>query len=133
VYVPTGHGPSTPRERIALLLEGSPDAETTLAQALLLRREELADMLLGRRDLSLSDLVTAADVLDVPVTYLAGPVDSDRSLGVSLRLGQAQQSGAPEQAVAYADTLVRRLALLDLWQGTQPGRLDGMGVHYGGL
>ncbi len=125
--------PSTPAAKIALLLERSPQDEASLGQALQLRPEELADVLQGRRELSLSDLVTVADVMDVPVAYLAGQIDSDRSLAVSLRLGQAQQSGAPERALAYAHMLIRRLVLLDLWQGQQPGALDGMGVDYNAM
>jgi len=125
--------PSTPARRIALLLERSPQAKAALAQALVLPPSKLADVLKGHGELSLSDLVTAADVLDVPVTYLAGQLDSDHSLAVSLRLGHAQQSGAPEQALAYAHTLIRRLVLLDLWQGAQPGALDEMGLDYSDL
>ncbi|MEV6979926.1 ImmA/IrrE family metallo-endopeptidase [Sphaerisporangium sp. NPDC051017] len=84
----------------------------------------------GGGKLSLSDLVTAADILDVPVTYLTGQSSGEGNLAVSLRLGQAQESGVPVQALQYADMLLRQLRLLDLWQGPQLSVLDGLGLDH---
>ncbi|MER6574705.1 ImmA/IrrE family metallo-endopeptidase [Nonomuraea sp. NPDC001023] len=125
--------PRSPGGRIAQLLERSPQASGVLAQALSLSSESLAQMLRQPEGLSLSELVTAADVLDVPVTYLAGQTDGAHSLAVSLRLGQAQESGVPERALQYAHMLIRRLTLLDSWQGRSPGALDELGVDYSPL
>ncbi|MET9250274.1 ImmA/IrrE family metallo-endopeptidase [Nonomuraea sp. NPDC003709] len=125
--------PSTPGGRITQLLEHSPQAANPLAEALSLSLESLAELLRQPEGLSLSDLVTAADVLDVPVTYLAGQTDGSHSLAVSLRLGQAQNSGVPERALQYAHMLIRRLTLLDSWQDMRPGALDELGVDYSAL
>ncbi|MFI6797611.1 ImmA/IrrE family metallo-endopeptidase [Streptosporangium canum] len=125
--------PRTPGSRITQLLQRSPQAADVLAQSLSLSSQSLAEVLRQPEGLSLSDLVTAADVLDVPVTYLAGQTDEAHSLAVSLRLGQAQESGVPEQALQYAHMLIRRLTLLDSWQGIMPGALDELGVDYSQL
>ncbi|MGW2214041.1 ImmA/IrrE family metallo-endopeptidase [Nonomuraea sp. NPDC001684] len=125
--------PSTPGGRITQLLERTPQVANPLAEALSLDLESLAELLRQPAGLSLSDLVTAADVLDVPVTYLAGQTDGSHSLAVSLRLGQAQESGVPERALQYAHMLIRRLTLLDSWQDTRQGALDELGVDYSSL
>jgi Zn-dependent peptidase ImmA (M78 family) len=111
--------PTTPAGRISLLLTRTPDAAAELGRALLLSPDMSVDQALaGGLELSLSDLVAAADVLDVPVTVLVGQVPLDRNLAVSLRLGLAQKPNAPVEDLEYADMLLQHRALLDLWQDT---------------
>lgn len=120
--------PGSALGRIALLLDRSPEAAEPLAQALFRQAKDL------RRgcgeDLTPAELIAAAEVLDVPVTYLAGMSSADRDLGVSLRLGQLSDSEAPAEALRYADMLLRYLHLLDLWLGPRHSDLDGLDPDY---
>lgn len=109
--------------RIQRLADRAPMATERLVAALDLPRDQpLLDGLLAR-NLSLSDLVTAADILDVPVTVLAGQVPVEQDLGVSLRLGVAPAT-APREALQVAEKLLKHQALLDSWTGPAPSDLS---------
>jgi hypothetical protein len=110
--------PSSPADQIALLLDRSDVSKDDLERALDLPVGIPVDAILtGDYKLSPSDLVTVADVLDVPVTVLSGQVPVDRHLGVSLRLGVVDAPDVPEEALQYADRLLRYRGLLDSWLG----------------
>lgn len=116
--------PSSPAGRIALLLDRSGTTEDEVAQVLALPAGVTAqEVLAGAYELSPSDLVVVADLLDVPVTVLSGHVPLDRHLGVSLRLGTVDARQVPDQALRYADELLRCKDLLDSWLGGQPSPL----------
>lgn len=119
--------------RLVSLLDRAPELREQLEVALGFTADQMASVLRGQASLALDDLVTAADVLDVPTAYLTGRADTDASLAVSLRLGQAQRSGAPEEALRYGSMLVKYLALLDLWQGAEESSLNGLGADYSPL
>ena len=121
--------PSSPADRIALLLAASDVTEDELAQALGLPAGVSAHAVLaGDRELSPSDLVVAADLLDVPVTVLSGHVPLDRHLGVSLRLGTVDAPDVPAEALRYADELLRFKDLLDSWLGGRVSPLAGVSM-----
>jgi hypothetical protein len=120
---------SSPADRIALLLSASGITEEQLAQALGLPAGVSAHaVLVGDHELSPSDLVVAADLLDVPVTVLSGHVPLDRHLGVSLRLGTVEATDVPVEALRYADELLRFRDLLDSWLGRQVNPLAGVSM-----
>lgn len=76
------------------------------------------EILSGDRRLSPSEIVAAADALDVPVTLLTGDLPVDGHLGVSLRLGVfADAVDAPTEALELADLMMDRHATLDLLLG----------------
>lgn len=121
--------PSSPADRIALLLGASDATEDELAQVLGLPEGVGADAVLaGDYELSPSDLVVVADMLDVPVTVLSGHVPLDRHLGVSLRLGTVEAPEVPADALRYADELLRFKDLLDSWLGRQVSPLAGVSM-----
>ena len=121
--------PSSPADRIALLLAASDVTEDELAQALGLPAGVSAHAVLaGDRELSPSDLVVAADLLDVPVTVLSGHVPLDRHLGLSLRLGTVEAPDVPAEALRYADELLRFKDLLDSWLGGRVSPLAGVSM-----
>jgi IrrE N-terminal-like domain len=125
--------PSSPADRIALLLARSDASKEDLARALDLPADVPVDAVLtGDHELSPSDLVAVADVLDVPVTVLSGQVPVDSHLGVSLRLGTVDAPDVPEEALQYADHLLRYRGLLDSWLGMPRGPLAGvdMSAHW---
>lgn len=106
----------SPGDRIGLLLARMPELEHELEVALLLSPgENLPDVLRAENRLSLEDLVAAADVLSVPVTVLTGQESMVDNLAVSLRLGLASDIGVPEDALGYAEMLLRYRTLLDTW------------------
>jgi IrrE N-terminal-like domain len=113
--------PSSPADRIAILLDHSAVTGEELARILALPAGVSADSVLaGEYPLSPSDLVAVADLLDVPVTVLTGQVPIDRHLGVSLRLGAVDAPDVPDDALRYADLLLRYRGLLDSLLGEQP-------------
>lgn len=119
--------PSSPADRIVLLLNHSAVSRTELAKVLGLPAAQSVDAVLaGERELSPSDLVAVADLFDVPVTVLSGHVPLERHLGVSLRLGAVQAPEVPEEALQYADRLLRYRYLLDSWLGVPRSPLDGI-------
>lgn len=120
---------SSPADRIALLLAASDATEDELARVLGLPAGVSAEAVLaGDYELSPSDLVVVADLLDVPVTVLSGHVPLDRHLGVSLRLGTVQAPEVPVDALRYADELLRFRDLLDSWLGRQVSPLAGVSM-----
>lgn len=119
--------PSSPADRIALLLTHSDVSKEELARVLALPAGVPVDAVLtGGYQLSPADLVEVADLLDVPVTVLSGQVPINRHLGVSLRLGTVDAPDVPDDALQYADRLLRYRGLLDSWLGMQPGPLAGV-------
>lgn len=121
--------PSSPADRIALLLAASDVTEDELAQALGLPAGVSAHTVLaGDHALSPSDLVVAADLLDVPVTVLSGHVPLDRHLGVSLRLGTVEAPDVPAEALRYAEELLRFKGLLDSWLSGLVSPLAGVSM-----
>ncbi|HUX70090.1 MAG TPA: hypothetical protein VMV41_06245 [Cellulomonadaceae bacterium] len=76
---------STPNGRIAALLEMTPGASDTLASQWDLDPRRLADLLSSGVELTVDQVIDAADLLDVDSTYLFGIEGA--SLGVALRLG----------------------------------------------
>jgi hypothetical protein len=119
--------PSSSADRIALLLDRSGVSREELAQVLDLPAGVSVDAVLaGDHELSPSDLVAVADVLDVPVTVLSGQVPFDRHLGVSLRLGTVDAPDVPGEALQYADRLLRYRCLLDSWLGVPRSPLAGV-------
>lgn len=125
-----GGDPSGTGERIAQLLQlSAAGGEEELRLALGLSSiTELADVLDGRRQLTPSDMVAAADMLDVPVTVLAGQVPIDRHLGVSLRLGAVDTADVPIDALEYAEMMLKHQALLDSWWGRPRNPLGSLPV-----
>jgi IrrE N-terminal-like domain len=120
-------------ERVALLLERSPLSPDEFVAALGLPNDVTpADVLSGAYNLSPSDLVAAADLLEVPVTVLTGDLPIDRHLGVSLRLGRVEAAAeAPIEALSFADALLGQQAVLDSWLEPVPSRLAGVAMHTG--
>jgi hypothetical protein len=113
--------PSSPAGRIALLLTRSDLGEEELARILDLPADVPGSAVLsGDYVLSPSDLVALADVLDVPATVLSGQVPLDRHLGVSLRLGTVDAPDAPDEALYYADRVLRYRSVLDSWLNAPP-------------
>jgi hypothetical protein len=121
--------PSSPADRVSLLLRHSDVGKGDLARALDLPSGTTADAVLaGEYPLSPTDLVTLADLLDVPVTVLSGQVPIDRHLGVSLRLGAVEAADVPRGALEYADKLLRHRSLLDSWLGPAQSPLAGVSM-----
>lgn len=120
--------PTSRAQRIGALLVRSPLGAAEFVGELGLPDEvTIEDVLDGRYELTPSELVAAADVLDVPVTVLTGDLPIDRHLGVSLRLGQVQQAtDVPYEALALADRLLDQQAVLDSWFGPVASPLDGV-------
>lgn len=88
------------------------------------------DVTSGAYVLTPTDLVAAADVLDVPVTVLTGKVPMDGHLGVSLRLGRVTEAAdVPADALAYADMVLGHRAVLDSWLGPVESPLAGIPMH----
>ena len=121
--------PSSPAGRIELLLHHSGVSEAELARALYLPAGvSVDDVLAGDYQLSATDLVAVAELLDVPVTVLNGQVPINRHLGVSLRLGTVDAPDVPADALEYADRMLRYRGLLDSWLGTWHSPLAGVGM-----
>jgi Zn-dependent peptidase ImmA (M78 family) len=119
--------PSSPADRIARLFARSDVTKDELARVLDLPADSSVDAVLaGDYELSPSDLIAVADVLDVPVTVLSGQVPLDRHLGVSLRLGTVDAPDVPEEALKYADRLLRYRNLLDSWLDVPRSPLAGV-------
>ena len=112
--------PSTVGQRIAQLLEHpTSDQKAADIRALLSLSPGVSpqDVIGGDYPLTPSDLVTLADWLDVPATVLSGQTPMSHSLGVSLRLGSLSVSGAPTDALLYAEKVLGHQRLLDSWLG----------------
>ncbi|MEU7863835.1 ImmA/IrrE family metallo-endopeptidase [Nonomuraea sp. NPDC049141] len=110
--------PTTPGARIALLIKRSNVAEGELSDIVdLPDGVTVVDVLEDRYALSPTDLVVVADLLNVPATTLTGQMPIDRHLGVSLRIGSAEISDVPVEALEYADILLQHQAVLDSWLG----------------
>ena len=122
---------ASPAGRIGVLLSQSGVAAPELARVLALPDGVgVEDVLSGAHLLTASDLVAAADVLDVPVTVLTGQVPMDRHLGVSLRLGRIPGAAdAPVDALKYADMVLGHTAVLDSWLGSVGSLLAGVRMH----
>lgn len=121
--------PSSPAGRIELLLRHSGVSEAQLARALDLPVEvSVEDVLAGDHQLSATDLVAVAELLDVPVTVLSGQVPINGHLGVSLRLGTVEALDVPADALEYADRMLRYRGLLDSWLGAWRSPLAGVGM-----
>ena len=121
--------PSSPAGRIELLLHHSGVSEAELARALYLPAGvSVDDVLAGDSQLSATDLVAVAELLDVPVTVLNGQVPINRHLGVSLRLGTVDAPDVPVDALEYADRMLRYRGLLDSWLGAWHSPLAGVGM-----
>ncbi len=111
--------PSATAGRIERLLASSNVPKAEVARVLdLPSGVTVDDMLAGHYQLSPSDVVAIADLLDVPVTVLTGQVPMDRHLGVSLRLGTVQAPDVPNEALRCAETHLHYRALLDSWLGS---------------
>jgi Zn-dependent peptidase ImmA (M78 family) len=121
--------PSSPAGRIELLLRHSGVSKAQLARSLELPAEvSVEDVLAGEYQLSATDLVVVAELLDVPVTVLSGQVPMNRHLGVSLRLGTVEAPDVPADALEYADQMLRYRGLLDSWLGAWHSPLAGVGM-----
>lgn len=108
--------PSSAASRIKRLLASSDLTKAELASVLDLPSGITIDAVLaGGHELSATDLVAAADVLDVPVTVLTGQLPMDQHLGVSLRLGTIDAPDVPAEALQSAEMHLRYRALLDSW------------------
>jgi Zn-dependent peptidase ImmA (M78 family) len=124
--------PDTPHGRIAELVgRAALDVVDELVRALVLPDGiGLDDVLSGGYPLTPSDLVAAADALDVPVTVLSGHVPMEQHLGVSLRLGRLSAAAdVPVEALAWIDTLLGHREVLDRWLGPVESPLAGMPMH----
>lgn len=125
--------PSSSAGRIALLLDHSGATEADLAGVLGLPTGiTVRDVLSGHYELSPSELVAVADMLDVPVTVLTGQIPMNRHLGISLRLGAVDAADVPVAALEYADKMLRYRALLDSWLGSPQSPLTGINMSTDG-
>lgn len=125
--------PSSPAGRVDLLLRHSDVSKVEIGRVLELPRGiTVDDVLSGKHELSPTDLVALADLLDVPVTVLSGDVPIDRHLGVSLRLGAVEAADVPRGALEYADKLLRYRGLLDSWLGTPSSPLAAVSMSQDG-
>lgn len=116
----TGAAPS-PRSRIQALLERTAVTPDDVAAGMLLPEGVTLERVLdGSYEPSLSELLGAADVLDVPVGVLTGDIPADGHLGVSLRLGAVEGAEDLADALGHANRLLDRAALLDSWLGAAP-------------
>ena len=102
-------------ERLAQLLERSSiTPEEFIDQLGLEPSITVRDILDGTHVLEPSDIVAAADVLQVPIPVLTGDVPVAGHLGVSLRLGLVgDRADTPNDALGYADRMLSHQALLD--------------------
>lgn len=126
--------PSSPAGRVDLLLRHSDVSKAEIARVLELPAGvTVDDVLSGRHELSPTDLVSLADLFDVPVTVLSGDVPIDRHLGVSLRLGAVEAADVPRGALEYADKLLRYRGLLDSWLGAPSSPLASVGMSQDGF
>lgn len=109
---------STPGARIAALLESSEATPGDLLDAMLVGSDVGIEQVLdGSYEPSVSELLAAAEVLQVPVAALTGELPEDGHLGVSLRLGRIAGAESLASPLAYANRLLDHRALLDSWLG----------------
>jgi Zn-dependent peptidase ImmA (M78 family) len=67
-----------------------------------------------------SELVGAADALDVPVAVLTGDLPIEGHLGVSLRMGALDAAAGLAEPLGWANRMLDYAALLDSWLGPAP-------------
>ncbi|WP_380176984.1 ImmA/IrrE family metallo-endopeptidase (plasmid) [Kineococcus sp. DHX-1] len=93
-------------------------AAEQLSAAMLLPEDVTVEQVLdGSYEPSVSELLGAAEVLEVPVAVLTGKLPTSGHLGVSLRLGRVKGSDALSGPLAYANRLLDYRALIDSWLG----------------
>jgi len=110
--------PSTPGARLAELLASSDVTAKQVSAGMLLPEDVPIEQVLdGTYEPSVSELLGAADVLEVPVAVLTGDLPATGHLGVSLRLGRIEAAEALSGPLAYANRLLDHRALLDSWLG----------------
>ena len=119
---------SSPAGRIGLLLRHSDVSKVDLARTL-----ELPDGLCGRYPYGRLRTIAYGSgggrgAAGCSVTVLSGQVPINRHLGVSLRLGAVEAPDVPEDALEYADKLLRYKGLLDSWLGVLHSPLAGVGM-----
>lgn len=126
--------PRTPVERIALLAERSPEEDRAEIARLLgiPLTPSLETALRSVQEISLSDIVAISEILGVPSTALSGQVPLDRNFAVSLRLGIAEQTGAPAESLEFIELMLRRVSLLDSWLGESPSALRDVPLRRSG-
>lgn len=109
---------STPGARLSVLLAVSELTAAQLSVGMLLPGDVPVERVLdGTYEPSISELLGAADVLEVPVAVLTGELPVSGHLGVSLRLGRIYGAEALRGPLAYANRLLDHRALLDSWLG----------------
>ncbi|UZJ26902.1 ImmA/IrrE family metallo-endopeptidase (plasmid) [Rhodococcus antarcticus] len=109
---------STPGARLSALLAVSELTAAQLSVGMLLAEAVPVERVLdGTYEPSVSELLGAADVLEVPVAVLTGELPVSGHLGVSLRLGRIRGAEALSGPLAYANRLLDHGALLDSWFG----------------
>jgi Zn-dependent peptidase ImmA (M78 family) len=114
-------------ERLLEVTARTPGVESDLIDALDLPDGMPFEDALKGHSLSTSDLIIAAEILSVPVTYLAGQTTRERNLSVALRLGQ-NTGKAPAEVLSFADKLLSHYALIDSWLGPELRPLSGIPV-----
>jgi Zn-dependent peptidase ImmA (M78 family) len=129
------HADSSTIERIATLMAQTGTDPNLVAEALHLPADvSLAAVLNGDHVMSLSDVLSVAEVMNVPAMVLTGQVPMDRNLATSLRLGLIEAAETPAEALSYARMLLDHLAVLDAWTQPTRSRLEGLAVsrdtHY---
>jgi hypothetical protein len=80
----------------------------------------------GTYDPSPSELLGAADALDVPVAVLTGDLPMDGHLGVSLRMGTLDAAEGLAETLGWANRMLDHAALLDSWLGQPDSPLRGL-------
>lgn len=119
--------PATRSGRVASLVRSLAVDDADLARVLdLPDGVEVGRVLDGSYELTATDLVAVADLLDVPVGVLTGDQPVEGRLGVSLRMGYVSEADVPVEALRHADMLLRHRAVLDSWLGPMPGPPDDL-------
>ena len=127
--------PQTPTERIALLVERSPEEDRAEIARLLgvPPTTSLETALRNSQGLSLSDIVSISEIIGVPSSALTGQAPLDRNFAVSLRLGIAERTGAPVESLEFIELILRRINLLDSWLGESSNALRDVPLRRSGF
>ncbi|MHB1800054.1 MAG: ImmA/IrrE family metallo-endopeptidase [Actinomycetes bacterium] len=113
-----GTSAPAPGARIAELMERTGVSADQVADRMMLDPDVPFERVLdGTYEPSPSELLGAADALDVPVAVLTGDLPTEGHLGVSLRMGTLDAVEGLAEPLGWANRMLDHAALLDSWLG----------------